>query len=398
MMELREKINKIQKTLTEQKLDGWLLFDFRRSNDLACAFLHIPEEVILTRRLFYWIPRIGEPVKIVHAIEEESLESLPGKKILYRSWQELESCIEKILKEQQKIAMEYSSRNAIPYVSKVDGGTLELIRDFGVEVVSSADLIQKFTSVWDAEQYQTHLFATDVLCKTIEKVWNWISEQLIHKKSITEYDVQQFIVGEFEKHNCITDHSPICAVNENSVNPHYAPTKDHTKKIKPGDYILIDLWCKQNIPRAVFGDITRVAVAASKPTDRQQEIFDIVKKARNTATNLIKDHFAKNQPVMGFEVDQACRQVIIDAGYGEFFVHKTGHNIGEKVHGSGAHIDNFETQDRRQLIPGTCFSIEPGIYLPREFGVRLEYDVYIHHDGKVEVTGGIQESIECLGV
>jgi len=386
----------IQKTLEHYLLDGWLLYDFRRCNDLACQFLQIPMHQLLTRRFFYWIPRKGVPVKLVHAIEDSALNHLPGSVQRYRTWQEIEAYLKEILKGSKRIAMEYSPRNAIPYASKVDAGTMDVVRDCGVEVVSSADLLQQYINVWDADQLKTHLFAADVLCRTVDDVWAWIAQNLQIKNAITEYDVQQFILQSLEREGCVTSDAPICAVNENSANPHYSPDKNHSKVIKMGDFILIDLWCKQQSPGSVYADITRVGVAASAPTEYQKAIFDIVKAARDKATGLVRDRFSQGEPVRGCEVDQCCRNVIQEAGYGDYFIHRTGHNIGENDHGSGAHIDNLETRDTRLLLPGTCFSIEPGIYLPGKFGVRLEYDVYVHLDGEVNVTGGIQNAITCL--
>lgn len=390
------EMNLIQKNLHEQKIDGWLLYDFRRTNDLACQFLKIPAHKILSRRYFYWIPAKGDPVKIVHVIEEHSLDHLPGKKVIYRSWQDLEKSLGTILKGCKRVAMEYSPRNSIPYVSKVDGGTIDVVRAYGVEVVSSADLLQQYLNVWTNEQLKSHLFAADVVSDTVEKAWNLIAKSLKTKKNISEYDVQQFILEEFSKKGCESEDAPICAVNAHSADPHYCSDKEHFALIHPGDFVLIDLSCKQNIPHAVFADITRVAVAANKPTAKQQAIFDIVKKARDAGTDLVRNRFAKKEKVCGYEVDACCRKIITDAGYGDNFLHRTGHNIGEEIHGSGAHLDSLETVDQRQLIPGTCFSIEPGIYLPGEFGVRLEYDVYVHMDGRVQVTGGVQDQIRTL--
>jgi Xaa-Pro dipeptidase len=395
-MRFETKIKDIQENLSKAKIDGWLLYDFRRSNDLACEILEIPADRLLTRRFFYWIPFEGTPVKIVHAIEPGSLEHLPGKMLTYRSWLELETHLNFILQGSNQIAMEYSPRNAIPYLSKVDAGTMDLIRNFGPEVVSSADLLQKYTSVWDAHKLATHLAAAEVLCNTVDNAWKLIADCIKTKQAITEYEVQQFILGEFSRYNCIASDSPICAVNAHSADPHYCAVKAHATTIKAGDFILIDLWCKKDVPGAAYADITRVGVAADKPTAKQQTIFNIVKDARDAGTKLVMDRFSQGQPVMGLEVDQCCRDVINEAGYGEFFLHRTGHNIGEKDHGNGANLDNLETQDSRLLLKGTCFSIEPGIYLSGDFGVRLEYDVYVHHNGQVQVTGGIQESIECL--
>lgn len=395
-MELNEKILDVQKKLSEQNVDGWLLYDFRRNNDLACDFLEIPGETMLTRRFFFWIPKAGIPVKLVSAIEPNILEHLPGDLKPYRTWKELENNLQSLLKGLKIIAMEYSPRNAVPYVSKVDAGTMDVIKGFDVDVVSSADLLQQYTSLWDQQKLDYHLQAEEIVTVAVEKAWKFISEKLKNNSTVTEYDVQQFIIEEFRKNQCAFAGEPICAVNEHSADPHYTPTKDKYRVIEERDFILIDLWCKKNKPRATYADITRVGTASQNPTEKQQKIFELVKNARDTATNFVKERMSDCKPLMGWEVDQICRDVIESAGYGEYFIHRTGHNIDESDHGNGAHLDNYETQERRQILPGTCFSIEPGIYLPGEFGIRLEYNVYIGRDRKVNITGGIQNSIRCL--
>jgi len=382
--------------LAEFDLDGWLLYDFRRTNDLACQVLEIPAHKLLTRRFFYWIPRNGTPIKIVHRIEEQSLAHLPGNTRPYATWQELDFELRNAVQGSLKVAMEYSPRNAIPYISKVDAGTVEMIRSLGVEVVSSANLLQKFTSVWNKSQWQAHLEAADVLDETVSLAWIYISEALQAKQAITEYDVQQFIIKQLQHNGCLTDDPPICAINEHSANPHYVPTQNDCSVIKPNDWILLDLWGKRNIPDAVYADITRVGVASPHPSQKQHQIFTIVKEARDKATDFVSKSVQAKRKIYGWEVDQVCRDVIHQAGYSQYFTHRTGHSIDLKDHGSGANIDNYETHDDRELIPGTCFSIEPGIYLPGEFGVRLEYDVYITHEGTIQVTGGIQDAITVL--
>jgi Xaa-Pro dipeptidase len=391
------KIGHVQKALQQAGWSGWLLYDFRHSNDLACRFLEIPKSALLTRRFFYWIPQTGEPAKIVHRIESHVLDHLPGKVIPYSSYEELEKHLENTLKGHSKVAMEFSPRNAIPTISKVDGGTIDLIRGFGINIESSANLLQQYTSIWTPKQFELHLQAADVLQGSIERAWMYIAEAIKNNKEIEELDVQRFLLKEFEKHNCISDDPPICAVNDNSANPHYSPSGRISRALKPGDFVLIDAWCKKDVPNGVYADITRVAVIAPFPTKRQQAIFDVVKAGRDAAIALIKERLKEGKPIMGWEVDQACRHEIIEAGYGEYFTHRTGHNIGERDHGDGANIDNFETKDFRLLLPGTCFSIEPGIYLPGEFGIRLEDDVYLDLEGKhFHVTKGQQQEIQTI--
>ena len=388
-----EKIQKAQKLLQDYQMDGWLLYDFRRSNPPACRFLEIPETTLLTRRFFYWIPKSGEPVKIVSTVENP-LEALPGKELRFRSWQDLELVLAETLKGSATVAMEYSPFCAVPEVSKVDGGTVDLVRRAGPEVVSSGDLLQELNAVFDENKWRLQQEAAHILDRIAEDTWQWIAKQL--DKGISEYDVQQRMLGQMKENNCITNHPPICAVNAHSSDPHYAPSKENSSIIKKGDFILIDLWCKKNVPHATYGDITRVAIASNAPGEKHQKIFDCVKEAQSKALAFVTERYESGKPISGFEVDRVCRQVIEDAGYGESFLHRTGHNIDEDDHGPGAHIDDLETHDTRKLLPGTCFSIEPGIYLKGEFGVRLEYDVFLHPEGKVIVTGGIQEQIVRL--
>lgn len=391
-----EKVHDVQKRLLEQNIDGWLLYDFHRINDLAHDFLAIPADSMISRRFFYWIPAKGEPIKIVHVIEPHVLDHFPGEKLLYLKWETLEVQLAEVLKGAKCVAMEYSPRNALPYVSKVDGGVIDLVRASGVKVVSSAPFLQYYTCAWDDYQLETHLAAAEVLDKTVARAWEWIATALAKNSSITEYEVQQRILREFEQHGCTAAASPLCMVNAHSADPHYTATQQGAAQIKRGDFILIDLWCKKKEQRAVYADITRVGVADTAPTDRQKEIFALVRRAQKTATEFIQKSLEKGKIVKGFEVDQVCRKIIEEAGYGAFFTHRTGHNIHTHEHGPGANIDSLETWDDRPLIPCSCFSIEPGIYLPGEFGIRLEYDVYISKQNTIQITGGIQEALTTL--
>jgi Xaa-Pro aminopeptidase len=382
-----KRIEQAQHYLKEMGLDGWLLYDFHKNNELAHAFLETPSQQMTTRRFFYWIPTVGEPIKIVHAIEAHALDHQPGSKRIYASWQSLSKEIGALLKGKKRVAMEYSPNNMIPYVSKVDGGTIDLIRSFGVEVVSSGDFLPHFTATLSPEQIQSQIRAATALEEIVHQIWKSIS------KGMTEYDAQQKIMEEFDKRGLVTDHPPIVAVNAHSADPHYAPDATHHSPIRPGDFLLIDLWAKEKGEKAIFGDITRIAIVAGKPTAKQQEVFEVVRKAQKAAIDLVRDRFVKKQRIEGWEVDQAARNCIAAAGYGAYFTHRTGHNIEIALHGSGTHMDNLETRDVRPILPATCFSVEPGIYLPGEFGVRLESDVLIHPDGTVQVTGGLQEKI-----
>jgi Xaa-Pro dipeptidase len=332
----------------------------------------------------------------VSIIEPHSLDHLPGLKWIYRSWQELEQYLFALAVENQQIAMEYSPYQALPSVSKVDAGVVDLLRRYKTEVVSSANLLQKYTSVWTEDQWKSHQEAAHVLEEVVDETWAFIYSALSSNLFINEYQVQQFMLEQIHQRTCVTENPPICAVNAHSADPHYTPSSSHSLPIQIGDFILLDLWCKKQTPRSVYADISRVGVASHSPQPFQKEIFDLVKTARDHTTDFIRQRYQSHTPVQGWEVDQFCRDLITQANYGVFFIHRTGHNIGESVHGPGANLDNLETHDFRLLIPNTCFSVEPGIYLPEQFGIRLEYDVYLHPSGDLSITGGIQNKIICL--
>jgi Xaa-Pro aminopeptidase len=369
--------------------DAWLFYDFRGSNDFAINILDIPKGSHLTRRFYYLIPRKGTPVKIVNGIEAGHLDHLPGKKLIYSSHNSLTKHLSNTLKKGRRIAMEYSPENAIPYVAKVDAGTIELIKSFKVKIKSSADLISMFDAVWTEGQYEENKPVANALTDIVKDSFNFIKEKSLNEDDLlNEYVVQQFIMNEFDKRGYFTDFPPIIGVNENSANPHYAPTEEINKPIKKGDFVLIDLWAKLNKDNGVWADITWVSYMGEKVPEKYSKIFKIVAEARDNAFNLVESRFKKGNEVKGFEVDDAARKVITKAGYGKYFIHRTGHSITTELHGSGAHMDNFETKDERLILPSTSFSIEPGIYLKGDFGVRSEIDVYISPDGKVEATGG----------
>ena len=384
-------ISTIQDILKARNIDGWLLFDFRGSNDLALEILGIKKESHLTRRFFYFIPQTGNPNKIVNAIEEHNLAHLPGEKLAYSSHNSLREQLSKALLGSKVIAMEYSPMNAIPYLSKVDAGTLELIKTFGVDVVSSADLITQFTALWTPEQYAENVPVAKELVQIASDAFNFIKNSKLAGDTLTEYSVQQFIMHEFEIHNLITDFPPIVGVNENSANPHYAPDETTFKKISENDFVLIDLWAKRPNDFSVWSDITWVGFMGKEVPEKYTKVWEVVKNSRDAAFDFVVSRFNADQPVFGFEVDNASRKVIEDAGYGEYFIHRTGHSITTTLHGSGPHMDNYETKDERRLLPSTSFSIEPGIYLTGDFGIRSEIDVFIHPDGTVEQTSGIKQ-------
>ena len=380
-------LSRIQAAIREEGLDGWLLYDFRGLNVLARRILDMSPEHMLSRRWFYFIPAQGEPRRLVHRIETAALDHVPGSKRVYLRWQDLEAGVGALVDGVKRVAMEYVPRNANPYVSRVDAGTIELVRSFGIEIVPSGDLIQRFEACWDDEQWALHLEAAKHTNSAYDVAFGFIAENVRKKNPVRETTVQKVILHHFEKNSVMADHAPIVAVGPHSGDPHYEPKAGADSLIQEGDFVLIDLWAKCKKPRAVYSDLTRVAFVGKEVPARYQEIFAIVAAARDAAIAKVKSAFAAKQVLRGWEVDNACRAVIEKAGYGEYFVHRTGHSIGQEVHGNGANIDGLETRDDRRIMPRTCFSVEPGIYLP-EFGIRSEVDVFVDGHGVVHVTGG----------
>ena len=385
--EMKLAVQKIQNALKDEEIDGWLFYNFRESNIFASRILKLPSHLAQSRRYFYFIPVSGEPIKIVHNIEQWNLDHLPGEKLIYLTYQSLQGALAKALSNLKVIAMEYSPKNSIPYISKVDGGTIESIRELGKEIVTSANLIQFFEARWDEEQATDNVETAKDLRAIVDLTFSFIRNQILSNLTLTEYDVQQFMKSEFTKRGMKTDSDPNCSVNENSANPHYEPTKEINSPMKKGDFVLLDLWAKRDKPRSVYSDITWVGYIGDSVPDEYRRIFRIVATSRDTAVIAVRNAFSKNEPIYGFQVDDAARKVIVDAGYGEYFVHRTGHSIGEEVHGNVANMDNLETHDERRIIPQTSFSIEPGIYLPGKFGIRSEINVYITPNENVVVTG-----------
>lgn len=374
----------IQQALKDFQLDGWLLYDFRGSNILARRILDLGEQPIGSRRFFYCIPADGIPRKLVHRIEQGALDHLPGDKTVYLTWQELEAGVQKLVSGQLRVAMEYSPRNANPYISKVDAGTVELVRSCGVEPVPSGDLIQLFEATWDDAQWASHLEAAVHTDSAYSRAWKFIADRVRSGTTVTERDVQDEIMRHFAEHGMTTYHPPIVGVGPHSGDPHYE-TGD--TPLQAGDFVLVDLWAKLDQPRAVYSDLTRVGFIGETVPDKYEAIFQIVAQARDAAIECVRNAFATGNDLQGWQVDQAARDVITAAGYGPAFVHRTGHSIGQETHGNGANMDNLETHEERRILPRTCFSVEPGIYLP-EFGVRSEINVFVDADKKVHVTGG----------
>ncbi|MGE5234993.1 MAG: M24 family metallopeptidase [Acidobacteriota bacterium] len=390
-------IRRIQQELAAAKVDGWLFYDFRNRDAIAYQVLGLDFGGFVTRRWFYWIPTQGEPVRVVSAVESTKLDSLPGAKRVYMSWRELHQILKESLGASRRVAMQYSPEGNVPYVSIVDAGTIELLRSWGYEPVSSAGLVQTFQAVLDEDGLRSHVEAGKKVQPIKDEAFARIGSELKAGRTITPYDVQQFIVRRFgeEGLDCMNEF-PIVGTNEQPADPHFQPTPENARPIRRGDTVLIDLWAKLARPGSVFYDITWCGFVGSNPPARYVEIWNTVRNARDAALGFIRERFAAGVPVHGWEVDDACRAVVVKAGYGPNFVHRTGHSIGEDVHGNGGNIDNLETKDERQIVPGVCFSIEPGIYLPGEMAARAEINVFITHAGKVEVAGPIQRDLVLI--
>jgi Xaa-Pro dipeptidase len=384
------KIEEIQSDLQAAKLEGWLFYDFRGRDPIAQRVLQLPNGM-RTRRWYYFVPAKGIPRKLVHRIEQGSLASLPGETLLYAGQDELTKNLRKLLGRAKRVAMQYSPQNEIPYVAMVDAGTIEQVRAAGARVVSSADLVQKYEACWSEEQFAGHLAAGREVDRIVREAFAYAAKCVREKKTITEYGLKQWILAEFERAGIWTEEGPDIAVGANASDPHYCPTAEKAAPIREGDLLLLDVWAKQKKPGSVYYDVTWVGYLGAKPPEKQAKIFRIVREARDAALEFIRAKMAAGKPPEGWQVDAAARKVIEKAGYGKYFFHRTGHSIGEVVHGNGANMDGLETHDARHLIPRTCFSIEPGIYLP-EFGIRSEINVYM--DGnEARVTGAVQTEI-----
>jgi Xaa-Pro aminopeptidase len=386
-------INAIQGDLRAAKLDGWLFYDFRGRDPIAQGILQLPPGM-RTRRWFYFVPAKGVPRKLVHKIETESLAALPGDALFYASHEELSRNLRKLLGRAKKVAMQYSPKNAIPYVAMVDAGTVELVRSTGAKVVSSADLVQKYDACWSKDQLDSHLAAGAVIDRVVREAFQLAAKNVREKKNFTEYDLKQWILKEFEAAGITADQGPDIAVGAHASDPHYGPSPESASPIREGDLLLLDVWGKTKARGSVYYDVTWMGYLGAKVPEKMAKVFAVVREARDKAVSLIQSSIAAGKPLEGWQVDQAARKVIEKAGYGKYFFHRTGHNIGQSVHGNGVNMDGLETYDVRHLIPGTCNSIEPGIYLP-EFGVRTEVNVYIG-EKEARVTGAVQKEILAL--
>jgi Xaa-Pro dipeptidase len=386
-------INGIQSDLRAAKLDGWLFYDFRGRDPIAQGILQLPPGM-RTRRWYYFIPAKGTPRKLVHKIETESLAALPGETLFYAGQEELRKNLGKLLGRAKNVAMQYSPKNAIPYVAMVDAGTVELVRSTGAKVLSSADLVQKYEACWSPAQLESHLAAGAVIDRVVREAFQLAAKNIREKKTFTEYDLKLWILKEFEAAGIVVDQGPDIAVGPHASDPHYGPTPESASPIREGDLLLLDVWGKTKAAGSVYYDITWVGYLGAKVPEKMAKVFAIVREARDKAVDLIQSSVAAGKPLQGWQVDKAARKVIEKAGYGKYFFHRTGHNIGQTVHGNGVNMDGLETHDVRHLIPKTCNSIEPGIYLP-EFGIRSEVNVYIG-ENEARVTGAVQKEILAL--
>jgi len=391
-------LDAIQSALRESKLDGWLFYDHHHRDPIAARILSLDPNAHITRRWYYFIPATGEPRKLVHRIEQARLDALPGTKSQYSSWQELHGGLDKLLQNQKKIAMQYSPNNDIMYVSMVDAGTVEFLRSLGKEIVTSADLVSQFEAVLTEDQIASHSAAQRAIDLILVGAWAEIARCLRPPSGgagrtgdLSEYDLVVWLREAMRREGLVWENSPDVSVNANTSDQHYEPTADRAAPIREGDFLLIDIWGRLDTPASVFYDITWTGVIGREPSKKEQLVFDTVRRARDAAIETVEKAFAANRPIAGFEADDAARSVIRQAGFGDFFVHRTGHNIAHEIHGSGAHLDNLETHDIRCILPHTCFSVEPGIYLP-EFGVRSEINM-ITAPGKAWVTGRIQQEL-----
>jgi len=384
-------LDAIQSALRDQQIDGWLFYDHHYRDPLAYRILGLGDGLHVTRRWFYFIPANGEPKKLVHRIEATRLDALPGGKAVYSSWQELERQVGTLTSGATRIAMQYSPKNAIMYVSMVDAGTVEMVRGLGKEVVSSANLVSLFEAVLNDDQIATHYVAQQKIDAVLVAGWLEIGRRA-RSGGTHEFAMVEFLSEAMGREGLVWEHGPNVSSGANSADSHYEPTVANSKPIRKGDFVLIDIWGKLNRPDACYYDITWTGVVDREPTPREQMIFEVVRNARDAAVKTVQEAFAARTAIAGWKADDAARGVIAQAGFADWFTHRTGHNIGAELHGNGANLDNLETHDERLILPKTCFSVEPGLYFPGEFGIRSEVDM-IARDGSVEVTGRIQTEL-----
>jgi Xaa-Pro dipeptidase len=389
-------VAEVQRALADDRLDGWLLYDFQGSNPIAARLSGLTAgKKMTTRRWYYLIPARGEPRGLVHAIERHNLDGLPGNKQPYAGRDRLEDGLRGLLKGMKRVAMEYSPGNNIPYISRVDAGTIESVRDLGVEVVSSGDLVQRFEALWSAEALGSHRSASDALYRVKDQAFAMVRDRLAGGVPTTEFDVQRAMMDWMDAEGLTAADTPNVSAQENAGNPHYHPSQEVHRAIRPGEVLLLDLWGKLRHPGAVFADITWVGFTGRTVPEEYARAFAAARDGRDAAINLVQSAARNGRELRGFEVDRACRTVVERAGYGAEFIHRTGHSLGETVHGNGVHLDDYETHDDRRLIPGTGFTIEPGVYTSR-FGVRTEINMFMD-ERDAYVSGPCQTEIVPLG-
>ena len=385
----------IQRTLRADRLDGWLLYDFHGSNPIAAGLAGLTNgPYMATRRWYYLIPVAGEPRGVVHAIERHNLDGLPGEKIAYAGREQLDAALTGLLAGLSRVAMEYSPDCAIPYLSRVDAGTVEAVRRRGVDIVSSGDLVQRFEAAWNADQLASHLAASAALYRIKDRAFHAAAAALHDGRALMEYDLQQHMVKWFEEEELVSDSAPVVAIGANAGNPHYLPTATRCEPIVADEVLLLDLWGKQATPGSVFADITWVAVTGTTVPQGPAQAFRAVTLARDAAVEMVEGAARTGRDLRGWEVDRAARTVLERAGYGDRILHRTGHSLGESVHGNGVHLDDYETHDDRRLLPGTGFTIEPGLYFDT-FGVRTEINMF-RGERNAYVTGARQMEIMTL--
>lgn len=382
----RFDLDSLQRAVADAGLDGWLFYDFRGSDPIAHKVLGLPNDLTTTRRWFYYVPAAGDPVRVVHAIEPSKLDTLPGNTVSYLSWSSLQGCLEELLHPARKIAMQYSPRNAVPYVAKVDAGTIELVKDCDVQVVSSADLVQLFDATLTPEQLASHRRAAVILRGLVDEVFDRVRSSIERGEDTDERSILDFLIRRLRDHNLVFDHDPIVAVDAHAADPHFTVPARGSTRVQRNNLLLLDVWAKENIPHSVYADITWTVFVGSEVPTEVRGIFEVVRDARQAVITRLRNAARCGDAVHGYELDRVARDAISQAGYGEYFIHRTGHSIHEEGHGNGANLDDLETHDTRRILPRTLFSVEPGIYLPGRFGIRSEVNVY-HSGENIEVTG-----------
>ena len=393
------KLEEIQVALRREGLSGWLFCDFQNRDPISYRILDLPTWHA-TRRWFYFVPSRGLPRKLVSSVEPGRLDALPGEKVVYRSWLELQHHLKETLRDVRRVAMQYSPLNRIPYVSTVDAGTVELVRMGGIEVVSSADLVQEFEALVSPEGFASHVAAGERVHRILSATWAEIGERLARRETLSEYDIKRSMLDRYRQEGLTCDgDGPIVAVGVHAADPHFDPTPDNTVPIRAGDTLLVDTWARLDGPGAIYYDVTWCAFVGDVIPAAYAALFRVATGARDAAVAFVRERLAAGGTLYGWEVDQICRDSIEAAGWGQHFVHRTGHSIGTAVHGNGVNIDNLETQDDRRVVPGCLFSIEPGIYVPEQnVGVRTELDVFVDTGGKALIEGPVQDDLVLIPV